>query len=169
MHHTIIGILQLVSWKKHTVSYHSQHLIAYVAIKRSKLQLDIYIYIFRFWFYNHASSFPKDKTEAVFFFDLAGNTGDGFSHIILPVVHYTDITLWRNPVIIIRSMARHCKITCPYTLSFIDIINGFQFFIIHGAEIFGTEDTEPSLHPTNVPLLDNSNTAHILIVPTHVL
>ena len=67
------------------------------------------------------------------------------------MVHYTDIPLRRNPVTLVRSVVRPRKITCPYAPSCIETPIGFKFFNRHGVEIFGTEETEPSLHPTGTP------------------
>ena len=55
------------------------------------------ISIFRFpwfspiWFYDPLTSFPKDKMTAGFLLDIAENTGDGFSYVLLPVEKVEDI------------------------------------------------------------------------------
>ena len=41
-----------------------------------------------------------------FFLDITDNTGDGFSYEILPVQDIDNITTQRNPVIMVRSVAR---------------------------------------------------------------
>lgn len=125
------------------------------------------ISIFRFsWFepilfYNPAISFPKDKMEPVFFLDLANNTGDGISYEILPVRHFTEIPLRRNPVTLIRSVVRPRTIGSPFAPSCRVSPDGFKFFNRLGEELFGSEETEPSLPPTDAPLLDNSDTMDV--------
>ena len=65
------------------------------------------ISIFRFywfepiWFYNPQSSFSKDKMEPCFFLDLADNTGDNFSYVVLPVKDRSNIPLYRRPVTLV--------------------------------------------------------------------
>ena len=68
---------------------------------------DISIFRFRWfepiWFYNPNLSFPRDNMEPSFSLDVADNTGDGFSCVILPVNKYTDIPITRNTVTLVRS------------------------------------------------------------------
>ena len=44
--------------------------------------------------------------EPGFFLDLAENTGDNLSYVLLPVNNYCDIPLRHNPVTIMRSVVR---------------------------------------------------------------
>lgn len=62
-----------------------------------------------------------------------------------------------------------CKITCHYAPISIETTHGFQFLNRNGGEIFGTEETGFSPHPTDLPLLDISDTMNTPIVPTHIL
>ena len=58
------------------------------------------------WYYDASLSFPHDRMEPGFFLDLAENTGDGFSFLILPAETYEDIPLHKRPVTLVRSVVR---------------------------------------------------------------
>ena len=58
------------------------------------------------WYYSPSVSFPHDKMEPGFFLDMAENTGNNFSYVILPAELYSDIPLNRRPVTLVRSVVR---------------------------------------------------------------
>ena len=75
-----------------------------------------------------------------FFLDITDNTGDGFSYEILPVQDIDNITTQRNPVIMVRSVARSRGISSNDTPSWRVTPIGFQIYNRYGTEWFGSEE-----------------------------
>ena len=121
------------------------------------------------WYYNQYVSFPHDKMEPGFFLDMAENTGDNFSYVILPVESYSDIPLEKRPVTLVCSVVRSRSIgAVTYPLDSTKIVN-FKCMNELGDELIGDDEdlfhktmTYP-LSPTNM----NSEEA-LLLLDKHI-
>jgi len=104
------------------------------------------ISIFRFpwfapvWFYNPTLSFPQDRMMPGFFLDIADNTGDGFSYLVLPVKSYNDISSARNPVTLVRSVLRKRDLNSDDAPRCTRTEDGFKFTNRDGEELLGEEE-----------------------------
>ena len=105
------------------------------------------ISIFRFpwfspvWYYDPTTSFPDDKMSPGFFLDLAENTGDGFSYVILPVKEVKDIPTNRCWPIV-RNIVRPRDLDTSSAPTVRDDGAGLKFFNDDGEEIFGEEELD---------------------------
>ena len=106
--------------------------------------------IFRFswfdtiWFYSPSSSFPRDKKKAGCFLDIVDSTGDRFSNEILPVDIENKIPIYRNPVILVRSVVRSRSLDSTHALSCAESQADFKFYSRSGLNFFGREETAAS-------------------------
>ena len=104
------------------------------------------ISIFRFpwftpiWYYCPTVSFPQDKMLPGFFLDIAENTGDGFSYVILPVNNISDIPTTRNPVTLVRSVVRNRDLSINLAPRCVETREGFKFYNRDNVEILGDEE-----------------------------
>ena len=111
------------------------------------------ISIFRFpwfspvWYYSPGLSFPSDKMEPGFMLDIAENTGDAFSYVLLPVRSYVDIPTLRNPTTLVRSVVRtrDIAITDAIPPRCVQTVTGFAFYNEAGEVLLG-EDTLENHH-----------------------
>ena len=103
------------------------------------------ISIFRFpwfsavWFYDPLTSFPKDKMSAGFFLDIAENTGDGFSYVILPVAKVEDIPTDRCYPIV-RNIVRPRSLSDLTSPEVRTNDGNLTFFNADGEELFTEEE-----------------------------
>ena len=82
--------------------------------------------------------------EAGYFLDIADNTGDDFSYEILPVNTENRIPIYRNPLILVRSVVRSRALDSTHVARCVKPQTGFKFYNRSGEELFGTEETNTS-------------------------
>jgi len=89
------------------------------------------------WFYCPTLSFPQDKMLPGFFLDIAENTGNGFSYVILPVNNISDIPTARNPVTLVRSVVRKRDLSVDTAPRCVQTREGFKFYNRDDVELLG--------------------------------
>ena len=108
------------------------------------------ISVFRFpwfspvWYYDPLTSFPHDQMSPGFFLDLAENTGDSFSYVILPVKEVKKIpTKNHNPIV--RNIVRPRDLKCEAPPKVRNDKGSLTFWNDQGQEIFAEEELDHSL------------------------
>ena len=107
------------------------------------------ISVFRFpwfspvWYYDPTASFPQDRMSPGFFLNVASNTGDGFSYVILPCKDIEDIPVdTARPIV--RNIVRPRILTCDVPPSTTLVEDQILFYNERGDEIFGDEELATS-------------------------
>ena len=77
-----------------------------------------------------------------FFLDIAENTGDGFSYVILPVNNISDIPTARNPVTLVRSVVLKCDLSVDTAPRCVQTREGFKFYNRNDVELLGDEELD---------------------------
>lgn len=90
-----------------------------------------------------------------FFLDMAENTGDNFSYVILPVEKYSAIPLDTRPVTVVCSVVRRHDIDSDHVPLCIRDTKGFKFMNQKGDELIGDTESFP-VSDTNVSDPDTS-------------
>ena len=97
--------------------------------------------------------------EPGFFLDIADNTGDTFSYIVLPVKYWNEILVHRYPTTLVRSMLRSRIIDSPDSPTCVNSPEGFKVYNRHREELFGTEEMEthpqPAIEPVSLTVNDD--------------
>ena len=85
--------------------------------------------------------------EPGFMLDIAENTGDAFSYVLLPVRSYVDIPTLHNPTTLVRSVVRtrDIAITDAIPPRCVQTVTGFAFYNKAGEVLLG-EDTLENHH-----------------------
>ena len=81
--------------------------------------------------------------EPGFFLDLADNTGDNFSYVILPGTTYSDIPLTNRPVTLVRSVVRGRDMDSEEVPMCTFNDEEFVFKNRHGTDLIGNIELEP--------------------------
>ena len=92
----------------------------------------------------------KTKWNQALFLDLADNTDDYFSYVVLPVKDWPDILLQRRPVTILRSVVRSRKINSNDEPTCCRTLDSFMVSNRHGDELFGTDEIELNHIPSSI-------------------
>ena len=85
-----------------------------------------------------------------FFLDMAENTGNNFSHVILPGKSYSDIPLDTCHVTLVRSVVRSRDIDLVHIPSCVRNTDGFRFMNQTGNKLIGDTDL------LSAPIVDSS-------------
>ena len=78
-----------------------------------------------------------------FFLCLAESTGDGFAYVVLPCTRHKDISLYRNPVTLVRCVVRSRDLASSNAPRCIKDDKGFTFTTHDGVELLGEEELIP--------------------------
>ena len=95
------------------------------------------------WYFDPTGSadFPNDRMKAGFFLDIADNTGDAFSYVILPATTVNDIPLDRDRSIV-RNIVRPRSLDCGVAPLAERVGDRIMFFNANGDELFGDAELE---------------------------
>ena len=107
------------------------------------------------WYFDPtgSSAFPNDRMKPGFFMDVADNTGDGFSYIILPAKTIDDIPLNRDRSIV-RNIVRPRSLDCATAPLVERVGDRILFFNANGAEIYGEAELATNDDAIDDDLLD---------------
>ena len=89
--------------------------------------------------------------------DVADNTEDGFSYVILPVNEYIDIPLTLNPVTLVMSVVLIRIVGSYNSPHCVGSKDHVKFYDRYGNEWFGSSETTETPSTTTVPLDINSD------------
>ena len=107
------------------------------------------------WYFDPTGSadFPHDRMKPGFFLDVAENTGDSFSYVILPAKQVDDIPLHRDTSIV-RNIVRPRSLDCATAPLAERVGDRILFFDTSGNEIFGEAELATSDDDVDEDLLD---------------
>ena len=91
------------------------------------------------WYYNPTTDFPEDKMSPGFFLDIAENTGDTFSYVILPGQNFDNIPTKGRIYPIVWNIVRKQKIDETDALIIRRSTDALSFYNNQGKELVGAD------------------------------
>ena len=92
------------------------------------------------WYYDPTTAFPEDKTSPGFFLDIAENTGDTFSYVILPGSSFDDILTKGRIYPFVWNIVQKCAIDDDDAPIVNRSMDALSFYNSKGEELVGDNE-----------------------------